>query len=366
MNTITIQAIAVILLAAGMVFLSCATYANDVYPASGYMGTNVLPLASSGSFVSYLGSIGITGGGVTNGETGLSLGGTWTGSASSGWPVQWPASATTNSPWATNTAVGIRNAGGATNTSGGVLAAAEAPAFVGDASNTAGNITLTLKNTGTAGTYTKVTTDAAGRVTTGDTLIASDIPTLNGSVTNLHVVSTWTLVPTNNTSATSYTQDGNGNTNVVYMENTNAASGSYPTNIYASRIAFTLANAPTCTANTNAANGLNAGGTAVLSNATDMAGIIVIKLGSGAQPSSYYLCTNTFSDSFQTSLSNVPPEVFVYGVDWNGLGSWNADATIPGRLSAIVTTNQFVVIFKSGSLPASHVYTIEYLVIPLK
>lgn len=39
-------------------------------------------------------------------------------------------------------------------------------------------ITTTLKNTGTAGTYTKITTDAQGRVTAGTTLIATDIPTL--------------------------------------------------------------------------------------------------------------------------------------------------------------------------------------------
>ncbi|MEK2645806.1 tail fiber domain-containing protein [Bdellovibrio sp. BCCA] len=40
---------------------------------------------------------------------------------------------------------------------------------------------LTLKNTGTAGTYTKVTTDAQGRVTIGTTLSATDIPALDWS-----------------------------------------------------------------------------------------------------------------------------------------------------------------------------------------
>lgn len=38
-----------------------------------------------------------------------------------------------------------------------------------------------LPNTGTAGTYTKVTTDAKGRVTSGTTLSASDIPVINAS-----------------------------------------------------------------------------------------------------------------------------------------------------------------------------------------
>jgi len=40
---------------------------------------------------------------------------------------------------------------------------------------------VTLKNTGTAGTYTKITTDAQGRVTSGTTLSATDIPALDWS-----------------------------------------------------------------------------------------------------------------------------------------------------------------------------------------
>jgi hypothetical protein len=44
----------------------------------------------------------------------------------------------------------------------------------------------TLAAAGTAGTYTKVTTDAKGRVTSGTTLAASDVPTLlQSQVTNL-------------------------------------------------------------------------------------------------------------------------------------------------------------------------------------
>ena len=42
-------------------------------------------------------------------------------------------------------------------------------------------ITLTLAAAGTAGTYTKVTTDSKGRVTSGTTLVASDIPILAAS-----------------------------------------------------------------------------------------------------------------------------------------------------------------------------------------
>lgn len=52
----------------------------------------------------------------------------------------------------------------------------------GDASGSGTtSITLTLASVGTAGTYTKVTTDAKGRVTSGTTLSASDIPTLTAS-----------------------------------------------------------------------------------------------------------------------------------------------------------------------------------------
>jgi hypothetical protein len=61
--------------------------------------------------------------------------------------------------------------------------------FVGNASNVATSVSmsgdatiaasgaLTLKNTGTAGTYTKVTTDAQGRVTAGTNISASDVST---------------------------------------------------------------------------------------------------------------------------------------------------------------------------------------------
>jgi len=46
------------------------------------------------------------------------------------------------------------------------------------------SITATLKNTGTPGTYAKVTTDAQGRVTSGTALTAADIPSLDaGKIT---------------------------------------------------------------------------------------------------------------------------------------------------------------------------------------
>lgn len=52
----------------------------------------------------------------------------------------------------------------------------------GDATGSgATSINITLASVGTAGTYTKVTTDAKGRVTAGTTLGAADIPTLTAS-----------------------------------------------------------------------------------------------------------------------------------------------------------------------------------------
>jgi len=54
--------------------------------------------------------------------------------------------------------------------------------FSGDASGSGTtSVTLTLASVGTAGTYTKVTTDAKGRVTAGTTLSATDIPTLTAA-----------------------------------------------------------------------------------------------------------------------------------------------------------------------------------------
>jgi hypothetical protein len=56
--------------------------------------------------------------------------------------------------------------------------------FTGDVTgtgSTGSSTALTLASVGTAGTYTKVTTDAKGRVTSGTTLSATDIPNLDAS-----------------------------------------------------------------------------------------------------------------------------------------------------------------------------------------
>lgn len=62
------------------------------------------------------------------------------------------------------------------------LTANQSISVSGDATGTGTTaITLTLASVGTAGTYTKVTTDAKGRVTSGTTLTATDIPSLTAA-----------------------------------------------------------------------------------------------------------------------------------------------------------------------------------------
>jgi hypothetical protein len=64
----------------------------------------------------------------------------------------------------------------------GYLSSNQSITFSGDASGTGStSVTLTLASVGTAGTYTKVTTDAKGRVTSGTTLGASDIPDISAN-----------------------------------------------------------------------------------------------------------------------------------------------------------------------------------------
>jgi len=56
-----------------------------------------------------------------------------------------------------------------------VILAANFPALTGDITTAGGTLATVLKNTGTAGTYTKITFDAQGRETSGATAAASDL-----------------------------------------------------------------------------------------------------------------------------------------------------------------------------------------------
>ena len=55
----------------------------------------------------------------------------------------------------------------------------------------------TLTSVGTAGTYTKITTDAKGRVTSGTTLASSDLPTYTGTITSSQVTTALGFTPEN-------------------------------------------------------------------------------------------------------------------------------------------------------------------------
>lgn len=71
--------------------------------------------------------------------------------------------------------------------------------FTGDATGSgATSVALTLANSGvTAGTYTKVTVDAKGRVTTGASLASADLPTYTGMLTSSQVTTALGYTPYN-------------------------------------------------------------------------------------------------------------------------------------------------------------------------
>jgi hypothetical protein len=86
--------------------------------------------------------------------------------------------------------------------SGSVTSITTGTGLVGGPINGIG--TISLANVGTAGTYTKVTTNAQGQVTSGSTLVESDIPSLSaGKITSGSV-----SVALGGTGATSFTNNG--------------------------------------------------------------------------------------------------------------------------------------------------------------
>lgn len=67
------------------------------------------------------------------------------------------------------------------------------------------SIALTLANSGvTAGTYTKVTVDAKGRVTTGASLASADLPTYTGTLTSSQVTTALGYTPYNSSNPSGY------------------------------------------------------------------------------------------------------------------------------------------------------------------
>ncbi|WP_409478097.1 beta strand repeat-containing protein [Pseudobdellovibrio sp. HCB154] len=113
----------------------------------------------------------------------------------------------------------------------GTLAVARLPSFSGDATSTSGSNVLTLVDSGvTAATYTKVTVDSKGRVTSGAQLSANDVTTALGYTPQASGVisSQWTTSGTTinyaagnvgiGTSAPAYTLDVSGVVNVKELK----------------------------------------------------------------------------------------------------------------------------------------------------
>lgn len=88
--------------------------------------------------------------------------------------------------------------------------------FTGDVTgtgSTGASTALTLANSGvTAGTYTKVTVDAKGRVTTGASLASADLPTYTGTLTSSQITAALTFTPLNRAADTMIGLLGLGNT----------------------------------------------------------------------------------------------------------------------------------------------------------
>lgn len=86
--------------------------------------------------------------------------------------------------------------------------------FTGDVTgsgSTGVSTALTLANSGvTAGTYTKLTVDAKGRVTSGAALVSADLPTYTGTITSSQVTAALGFTPVNRAPLLN---DWNGKTN---------------------------------------------------------------------------------------------------------------------------------------------------------
>ena len=97
------------------------------------------------------------------------------------------------------------------------------------------SIALTLANSGvTAGTYTKLTVDAKGRVTVGASLASADLPTYTGTLTSTQVTTALGFTPYNSTNPNGYTSNtgtvtsvsGTGTVSGLTLTGTVTGSGS--------------------------------------------------------------------------------------------------------------------------------------------
>lgn len=84
-----------------------------------------------------------------------------------------------------------------------------------DTSDNIKSVSSGLATVGTEGTYTKVTTDAFGRVTAGTTLSSSDLPTYTATITSSQVTTALGFTPYNSTNPSGYTTNTGTVTSVV-------------------------------------------------------------------------------------------------------------------------------------------------------
>ena len=174
---------------------------NAITPASGgriyydsqtnvlklYNGSGWVALAAGGSTFT-LGSTSIAIGGTTTTVAGLTLSGpTFTGTITTS--LTTAGYVTTTSGGVLGSVATIPNAGLTNSTISGKALGTNLDALTistgltGSSYNGSSAVTIALATAGTAGTYTKVTTDAYGRVTSGATLSSGDIPSL-GNISN--------------------------------------------------------------------------------------------------------------------------------------------------------------------------------------
>ena len=109
--------------------------------------------------------------------------------------------------------------------------------FTGDVTgsgSTGSTTTLTLAASGvTAGTYTKVTVDAKGRVTTGASLASADLPTYTGTLTSSQVTTALGYTPYNSSNPNGYiTSSGSISGNAATASNASLLNNISAVNLY--------------------------------------------------------------------------------------------------------------------------------------
>lgn len=155
------------------------------------------------------------------------------------------------------------------------------PALTGDITTSGTTNATTLKSTGTAGTYPKVTTDAQGRVSSGTTLSAGDIPNIAESqVTNLTADLAARLIAANNLSDVPTPATAQNNLNIPSRSGA-GATGTWGINISGNAATATSASSVTSVTSSQISDSTAAGRT-LLTAASNTAQRTALALGTMA------------------------------------------------------------------------------------